>query len=75
MVSLRNVLLIAIFLCLCPLNAYGGCEMGDCENGQGVYLFPDGSKYSGQFRDTALHGTGTLIYKNGDKYAREIPGT
>ena len=45
-----------------------GCIDGDCENGQGSYAFPDGSKYDGQFSAGKIHGYGTFYYANGDKY-------
>lgn len=45
-----------------------GCINGDCENGQGTYAYPDGSKYDGQFNKGKIHGWGTFIYTNGDKY-------
>jgi uncharacterized caspase-like protein len=45
-----------------------GCINGDCENGQGTYAFPDGSKYDGQFAAGKIHGYGTFYYANGDKY-------
>jgi hypothetical protein len=45
-----------------------GCINGDCENGQGTYAYPDGSKYDGQFSKGKIHGWGTFIYTNGDKY-------
>ena len=49
-----------------------GCLSGNCQNGQGVYRFPDGSEYSGEFRDAKLHGQGTYVYAGrGEKYVGE----
>lgn len=45
-----------------------GCLYGDCQNGQGTYAFPDGSKYDGQFSGGRPEGLGTLYYTNGDRY-------
>ncbi len=45
-----------------------GCINGDCENGQGTYAYPDGSKYEGQFAKGKIHGYGTFYYANGEKY-------
>ncbi|MEM1324041.1 MAG: caspase family protein [Bacteroidota bacterium] len=45
-----------------------GCISGDCENGEGVFAYADGSKYEGQFRGGMLNGWGTWYFTNGDKY-------
>jgi len=47
-------------ICFFPVSAFGDCVMGDCENGEGVMMHPDGSKYVGQFKDGVPHGQGTL---------------
>ena len=45
-----------------------GCISGNCENGEGVYGYPDGSKYEGQFLDGKPDGWGTFSYVSGDRY-------
>jgi hypothetical protein len=45
-----------------------GCIAGNCEDGRGVYAYPDGSKYEGEFSKGKIHGKGTFFYPNGDKY-------
>ncbi|MEZ4988396.1 MAG: caspase family protein [Saprospiraceae bacterium] len=45
-----------------------GCIQGDCENGQGVYLYADGSRYEGAFLGGRPHGQGLFRYPNGDTY-------
>jgi hypothetical protein len=46
-----------------------GCLSGNCQNGQGTYRFPDGSEYSGEFRDAKLNGQGAYVYAGrGEKY-------
>lgn len=48
------------------------CLRGNCQNGQGVYRFPDGSEYSGEFRNAKMHGQGTYVYAGrGEKYVGE----
>jgi len=49
-----------------------GCIEGDCENGQGTYVYKAGSaKYFGTFKDKNPHGYGTCTYANGDVYVGE----
>ena len=48
------------------------CLSGNCENGQGTYRYPDGSEYSGDFRNAKMHGQGTYVYAGrGEKYVGE----
>lgn len=45
------------------------CLKGDCANGEGTYRYPDGSEYSGSFRNAKMHGEGTYTYAGrGEKY-------
>ena len=44
------------------------CNKTYCENGKGVYNYPDGAKYIGDFENGKPAGYGTCIYSNGDKY-------
>ena len=37
-------------------------------NGQGTMLFPDGSRYDGEFKDGRMEGQGIRQYKNFDRY-------
>jgi hypothetical protein len=52
----------------------GGCMEGDCQNGFGIYIFKDGAKYHGTFRDGRPHGKGTVQYTNGEKYEGGMQG-
>ncbi len=49
-------------------DVQSGCITGNCRNGEGVFAFPDGSKYEGQFLNGRIDGWGTWFYPNGDKY-------
>jgi hypothetical protein len=49
-------------------NIQSGCLTGDCKNGQGIFAYPDGSKYEGSFQDGKFEGQGTFSFANGDKY-------
>lgn len=48
------------------------CISGSCDNGRGTYRYPDGSQYSGDFRNAKMHGQGTYVYAGrGEKYVGE----
>ena len=49
-------------------NIQTGCISGDCESGNGVFAYADGSKYEGNFKNRELNGWGTWHFPNGDKY-------
>ncbi len=46
----------------------GKCVKGDCDNGFGFYVWPDGTKYKGNFIDGKKHGHGAILMKSGAKY-------
>ncbi len=45
-----------------------GCLQGNCTNGEGVFAYPDGSKYVGSFVANKLEGQGVWYYVNGDRF-------
>ncbi len=61
------LLLMVLFLSSFFLNAQ--CVQGDCFNGEGTFVYPSGTKYTGQFKNGEIHGQGTCDYVNGTKYS------
>ena len=49
-------------------QAIAQCTNGDCANGKGRFLFPNGDKYIGEFRANQPDGRGAYSYKSGDSY-------
>jgi hypothetical protein len=45
-----------------------GCISGDCNNGKGIYIFPSGAAYIGEFVNGQIHGIGVCYYPNKSKY-------
>ncbi len=54
------------------LAVQSGCIRGNCDNGEGVFAYPDGSRYEGNFRNGKPNFRGTFYYPNGDKYVGEF---
>ena len=44
------------------------CVAGDCINGTGVYMYKDGSKYSGKFKNGKRDGFGNLKLADGTEF-------
>ena len=42
----------------------GQCISGDCENGTGIYLYANGDKYAGEWKDGKRHGQGIITWGN-----------
>ncbi|MBR9921883.1 MAG: peptidase C14 caspase catalytic subunit p20 [Bacteroidetes bacterium] len=64
----RIVFLFLLMSAFAYQSADAQCVSGDCRNGTGIFLFPSGAKYVGQFQDGKLHGIGTCYYTDGSKY-------
>jgi len=43
-----------------------GCISGNCESGYGVYVWSDGEKYEGYWKNNMRNGKGTNIWGNGE---------
>ncbi|MDC0230325.1 caspase family protein [Aureispira] len=45
-----------------------GCTIGDCQNGKGRFIFDNGDKYIGEFKNSLPHGRGAYFNKQGSTY-------
>jgi hypothetical protein len=52
-------------------NAFVGCLSGNCYEGYGVYIYPSGGRYEGDFQRANPNGKGKLHFPNGDLYVGE----
>jgi len=73
--KMKKLLLILLCVPLIFLGQETGCISGDCENGNGVYLYPNtifsdyaGSKYIGEFKNGNFDGFGIFVHPNGTNY-------
>jgi SH3-like domain-containing protein len=67
--------LILLTFCFLPTITSGGdskCIEGNCINGRGIYLYSNGEKYDGEFKNGELSGHGTYTYLDGSKYEGEF---
>ena len=51
-----------------------GCVKGDCVNGRGTFVLPDGSKYVGTFKAGVPEGRGSFFFKDGRVYTGDYRG-
>ncbi len=71
MQHLNHSLFIFLFSMILGTNivlAQDGCTTGDCKNGKGRYIYSNGDKYIGEFKNGLPDGRGVYHYKNGDIY-------
>ncbi len=67
---MKQYVILALFFFFANALA-AQCISGDCKNGTGIYLYPSGAKYIGQFKDNEIHGIGTCYYTDGSTYRGE----
>ncbi|MFL5240234.1 MAG: TonB family protein [Rhizomicrobium sp.] len=61
-----------------PQETAGGqqpCSQEPVQNGCGSYVWPDGSKYVGEFRGGYMDGPATIVYADGSKLQGNFLGT
>ncbi|NOQ65621.1 MAG: hypothetical protein GQ556_00190, partial [Desulfobacterales bacterium] len=59
---------LTILLLIFPAITYGECLEGDCVNGFGIYIFPEGGQYAGEFTGGEFAGQGKHVYADGNRY-------
>lgn len=67
MKTLSLHLILFCLLCFGWLQSAAQCIKGDCVNGFGEKMYPDSSRFVGQFEKGAKK-SGTYFYRNGDSY-------
>ena len=60
------LLLITLFYTTTQINAQ--CISGNCDDGEGTYIYKDNSSYTGEFKESLAHGYGKCNYSNGNSY-------
>lgn len=68
---MSRVFLVLTLTFLTSFTLIGQCVKGDCNNGQGTYIYKSGSKFSGTFKNGRIHKFGTLYFSDGRIYKGE----
>ncbi len=65
---MKHFILFLLLTTFSFTSIHAQCISGDCKNGKGIYIYPSGAKYVGDFKNGEIHGVGTCHYTNGSKY-------
>ena len=74
---MKKLSLYAFLLLMFCNVGFAECIKGDCNNGNGIYTYANGSKYVGEWKDGKENGQGTYTWVsentwfNGNKYVGE----
>ena len=61
---MRKLLLLAILPAFLFSQNTGRC-VGNCNNGQGTFIWDDGEEYDGEWKNESFQGDGTYKYESG----------
>lgn len=67
----KNIAILLILLPFFTATATAQCVSGNCQDGQGVFLFEDGTRYVGDFKSGEINGYGVAVYPDSSKYLGE----
>lgn len=69
--DMKRILLFLLLTVSANSIVSAQCIAGDCQNGQGTFLYPSGAKYIGNFKNGEIHGVGVCYYTDGSKFSGE----
>ena len=65
---MKLIISVIVSVMLLPQAAMALCVLGDCMNGQGTVVLPDGRRYVGEFKEGIRSGRGLMTFPDGTKY-------
>lgn len=69
---MKNVLPSILMILFIPFTGYSQCITGDCENGKGIYVYPNKTKVDGTWKNGQPHGQCSIFYPDGRSYIGEL---
>ena len=68
---MKRVYLVFSILIAFSISISAQCVKGNCDNGNGIYIFKSGAKYDGKFKNGRIYEYGTLYFRDGRIYTGE----
>ena len=69
---MNKILWIVLLSFLNFNNVIAKCQKGNCLNGEGTYIYSNGDKYVGEYKEGKKNGQGTYYTADGGKYVGEF---
>ena len=71
--NMKKLIVSSIFLYFFITSpSWASCIWGNCSNGQGAFIYDNGDKYIGYYKDDLANGLGTYTFVNGHEYIGEF---
>ena len=61
---MKKLLGFIVLSLLCFSNVYAECKEGNCSNGTGTMVWPNGDQYVGEWKDGKILGVGSLSWSD-----------
>lgn len=65
---MKIAILYVVFISSVLYAQRTGCVSGNCENGEGSYVWSSGTAYTGEWKNGKQHGKGKTIWSDGEWY-------
>ncbi|HNI11243.1 MAG TPA: hypothetical protein PLL93_08870, partial [bacterium] len=62
---MKSTIVFVLFLSSVLYAQRTGCVSGNCENGEGTYVWSSGTTYAGEWKNGKQHGKGKTIWSDG----------
>lgn len=65
---MKSTIVFVLFLSSVLYAQRTGCVSGNCENGEGTYIWSSGTTYTGEWKNGKQHGKGKTTWSDGEWY-------